>query len=150
MAKTIKKKAAKKAAKKIKNSKKLAKKPKKKAVKKAVKKPKNFMTESWESPFWDNLKKRGVDRAVLKFEGGGDDGCVHECELYHADGLKTKVECFGGSDADGDLVQELGGPIWERYGGFNWFEHCSGELVWNVKKNQIEWSGDHEILDEDY
>lgn len=149
MAKTIKKKAAKKAAKKIVKSKKVLVKSKKKVAKKAAKKPKNFMADKWDSPMWADLKKRGVDRAVLKFEGGGDDGCIFQCELYHSDGKKAELECFG-NEKEGRFVHELGEPIWDRYGGFNWFDHCDGTLVWNVKDEQLEWTGNHEPEGLDY
>lgn len=137
MKKVAKKKVAKKAAK------------KKAKIKKKIKSD-NFLADKWDSAVWNDLKKKNIQSVVLKFEGGGDDGCVYDCELQHADGKKTKVECFGGNKEENKLIEDLGAPIWERYGGFNWFDRCSGQLVWNVAYEQIEWTGDHEPEGLDY
>lgn len=132
------KKTPKKSKKKLATHKKLAVKKAKKS--KAKKKSKNYMEDSWESPVWIELKNRGIDYAILKFEGGGDDGCIYDCEL-HANGKVEKVEYFDDKDS---FIKSLGDPIWERYSGFNWFDHCSGSLTWNVANNKIEWNGKHE------
>lgn len=112
--------------------------------KKKVKKTKNnnFVTENWKNGAWKQLEKLDATHAVLQFEGGGDDGCVFSCKIYKEKKIISEIPVF--HSEKNVFFEELSEPIWEKYGGFNWFDKCSGILTWNCKTKKIEWTGNHE------
>ena len=83
---------------------------------------------------FDELKKKNVSKAIVHFDGGNDDGGVSSIEFLSKDGSVIDLS------EDAKIEEELGNPIYTRYGSFAGEFHVSGELIYDVDKKEVTWS----------
>lgn len=88
---------------------------------------------------FDDLKKRNVSKAIVHFDGGNDDGGVSSIEFLSKDGSVVK-----GLSEDAKLEEELGNPIYMRYGSFAGEFYVSGELIYDVENKKTTWNNVNE------
>lgn len=87
---------------------------------------------------FNELKKKNVSKAIVCFDGGNDDGGVSSIKLLDKENklIETSI--------DEKLEEELGNPIYFRYGSFAGEYYVSGELVYDVEHKEMTWNNINE------
>jgi hypothetical protein len=87
---------------------------------------------------FDDLKKKNVAKAIVYFDGGNDDGGVSSIKLLDKENklIETSI--------DENLEEELGNPIYFKYGSFAGEFYVSGELVYDVETKEMTWNNVNE------
>jgi|LakMenEpi03Aug12_release.lakeMendotaPanAssembly.Ray.scaffolds.fasta_scaffold453523_2 hypothetical protein len=75
-----------------KKSKKVAK--KKPAVRSKIKASKNQLAMTREQRVWDFLDRKRIDRAIVYFEGGSDDGYAYDIELVRGNKVVEQLDAL--------------------------------------------------------
>lgn len=85
---------------------------------------------------FDELSKKNINKAVVYFNGGDDDGGVSGIRYFYEDGSAIDL-----NDTD-NLYEKLSEPIYDKYGSFAGEFYVSGDLIYDVKKRKIVWGNE--------
>jgi hypothetical protein len=116
------------------------------------------------------LRERSVVKAVVAYSGGNDEGGVESITLTVAlangSTEERQFEPYVGSgyryergewrqiepptDDDSILAQQLGAPVYERYGGFAGDFSVNGHVVFDVAASTVKIEEDYEVPRSDY
>ena len=114
---------------------------------------------------FNELRRRGIVRAVVSFSGGNDEGGVEQINLVSASGVNIQLEDYypgkrwnettqryesPTSSADEELAAALGEPIYDRYGTFAGEYYVDGRLIWDVATGDVKIEADQrDTLDDE-
>lgn len=128
--------------------------------------PESTIVDSAPNEKWEQAKRRtflllarkGATKAVLEFEGGGDEGGVESITLYIplADGTSLEIkqdDWYGGfygekpefANEEQELSHLLQDPIYSEYQTFAGEFHVNGTLTWDVTHRTVTMSKDESV-----
>lgn len=91
------------------------------------------------------LAFRGVNRAVVQFSGGNDEGGPDSVTLLTGEEARgtlptwpTGRESTAAEKADLDLADALSGPVFEAYGTFAGDFDVTGEVIWDAETETVQ------------
>lgn len=81
----------------------------------------------------EHLVRQGVQKVVVEFSGGGDEGSVNLVTVYFSD--KDKIEI---DEADcKNLYNALCSPVYFEFESFAMDGHAEGEVTWNIDSSDV-------------
>jgi hypothetical protein len=97
------------------------------------------------------LKKHGITRVVLFFDGGHDEGAVNDYVFYKGtkpvtlldDG--TLVTALIDKESTPGIIARMEEILYDYYGGFDSHPEVWGDIVWNVAKQTITLKAEEEV-----
>jgi len=96
------------------------------------------------SEVFRELASRGVDRAVVEFSGGNDEGGPDSIILYVGEEEVSTLSTWptgtrtAEDDAEDRLADALGDPVYEVYHTFAGDFDVTGEVIWDVQAQTIQ------------
>lgn len=102
----------------------------------------SYATEVSKREVFSLLRAKGAVKAVLSYNGGGDEGGVDEITLHvkTADGEIVEVDHPGSWDAEGEdgrLSKLLEAPVDHKYGSWAGDFEAYGTLTWDVEAGTV-------------
>jgi hypothetical protein len=93
---------------------------------------------------FQQLRQKGVKKAVVHFSGGNDEGGADSIVLHTSDGTETEAVGWR-STSEGELNNALSEPVYAAYGGFAGDFSVDGEVVWDVEKRTVVMSKSEQV-----